>query len=477
MGQSLERAGRAFPRRAARLAVALVVAGCDRTSRAAPSATDMPAPEAPGLERPPRASSDLGPAGQLLPAIDPDITMYAARIAVDVAGRSVSGTATLTYAASPRAGELRLPKNDLLVDSVTANGKPVPFRTEADRIHIELQRALPTGGVGQVDITYHATPKRGLVFRPGLVYTDFFTCHWLPCKEEPGDKASFRLDITVPATYTVVASGRLVQTLPAGPGLTRFIWDEPHSQSTYLYGFAAGHLSHATLHADHTELQLFGADVPASELEARFRPTEGMLRFFEGKATIALPRPTYAQILVPGSQAQEKSSFSLIGRVENDPILVDATEDRVIGHELAHQWWGNLITCKDWTHSWLNEGITTFMVAAYKEQRGGAAAYARELALLHERHRRAIDAKFDVKLAFAGDYPSLPIRRAITYSKAALFLDLLRRELGERAFWSALGRFTRERAGQSVDSRDFQHDVEVETGRDLSAAFKAWVYD
>jgi aminopeptidase N len=315
------------------------------------------------------------------------------------------------------------------------------------------------------------------VFSPGLVYTDFFTCYWLPCKEEPGDKASFRLDITVPETFEVVASGRLVEALPAGPGLARFVWHEAQPHSTYLYGFAAGRLSQATLHAGHTELQLFGADVSASGLEARFRPTERMLRFLEQRATVALPRAAYAQVLVPGSEAQEKSSFSLIGRQEIDPILVDETADWVIVHELAHQWWGNLITCKDWSHFWLNEGITSFMVAAYEEERWGPAAYARELGRFHERHQRAIDAKFDVKLAFAGEYPSLTLRRAIVYSKAALFLDLLRRELGDSAFWSGLGRFTRERAGQSVESRDFQHDVEVATGRDLSALFGAWVYE
>jgi peptidoglycan/LPS O-acetylase OafA/YrhL len=452
--ESLNRALRS----ASWLAVSVVLSACACRSRAATPPADTRAPEARG------------------PAAGPDITEYAARIAVDVASRSVSGTATLTYAASRRAAELRLPEHEIAVDAVSANGAPLPFRIEAATIIIELPGAAPSASTGQLDIAYHATPARGLVFSPDLVYTNFFTCHWLPCKEEPGDKASFRLDITVPAAFTLVASGRLVRVLPAGPGLQRFVWQEARPYSTYLYGFAAGRLTRTTLQAGHTELQFFGA-MPASELEARFRPTESMLRFFEEKATIALPGRIYAQVLVPGSEAQEKSSFSLIGRQELDPILVDETEDWVIAHELAHQWWGNLITCRDWSHFWLDEGVTTFMVAAFKEQRWGAAAYARELGLLRERYQRAIDAKFDVKLAFAGEYPSLGIRRAITYSKAALFLDVLRRELGERAFWSGIGRFTRERAGQSVESRDFQHDVEAATGRDLSALFEAWVYD
>jgi aminopeptidase N len=486
-----EPGGRARPRRGARLALGLLLAGCDGPSRTAPaagglSAKDLPATNLPATNLPPAGARQLGrapgdvrssePAGQRLPAAAPDITRYAARIVLDVASRSVSGTATLTYAASPEPAELRLPRNALRIDGVTAHGQPLPFRIDADSIRIELP-AASAGGAGEVDIAYQATPKRGLVFHPAIVYTNFFTCHWLPCKEEPGDKASFRLDLSVPTPFTVVGSGRLVATLPAEPGLSRVVWEERLPHSTYLYGFAAGELSQATLHAGRTELELFGVGVAAPELEARFRSTAGMLRFFESKATIPLPRPSYAQLLVPGSEAQEKSSFSLIGRKELDPILTDETDDWVIAHELGHQWWGNLITCKDWSHFWLNEGITTFMVAAYKEQRWGAAAYARELGLLRQRQQRAIDANFDVKLAFAGDYPSIQIRRAITYSKAALFLDALRRELGESSFWSGLGRFTRERAGQSVDSRDFQRDVEAASGRDLTALFNAWVYD
>lgn len=416
------------------------------------------------------------PAEQVAPAREPAITMYDARIAVDVVSRSVSGRATLTYAATPSAGELRLPRHEIEVESVTVNGGPVAVHGDAEIILVELPPA-PTTGTGQVEITYRVAPQRGLVFSPGLVYTNFFTCHWLPCKEEPGHKAGFRLDITVPSTFTVVASGHLVQELPAGPGLARFVWEESQPYSTYLYGFAAGQFNQATLRAGERELRVFGVGLSPAELEQRFAPTVGMLRFFEGKATIPLPHPSYAQILVPGGEAQEKSSFSLMGRKELDPILVDVQQDWVIAHELAHQWWGNLITCKDWSHFWLNEGITTFMVAAYEQQRWGAEAYARELDRLRERHRLAIDAGFDVKLAFGGDYPSLAVRRAIVYSKAALFMDVLRRELGETAFWGGLGRFTREHAGQVVESRDFQQDIEAASGRDLSALFDTWVND
>jgi aminopeptidase N len=201
-----------------------------------------------------------------------------------------------------------------------------------------------------------------------------------------------------------------------------------------------------------------------------------MLRFFAGRAGVTFPHRIYAQLHVAGGAAQESVSFSLIGEEAIAPILETPQEDWVIAHELAHQYWGNLVTCADWSQFWLNEGLTTFMVAAWKEQRWGRPAYDREMEIARRRYARAVEAGFDVPLTFAGPYPSLGIRRAITYSRGALFLDALRTELGDAAFWRALRAYTRRHAGGVVTSRDFQHTFEHSSGRDLSAIFNRWVY-
>jgi len=148
----------------------------------------------------------------------------------------------------------------------------------------------------------------------------------------------------------------------------------------------------------------------------------------------------------------------------------------VIAHELAHQWWGNGVTAKDLSHFWLNEGIVTFMVAAWKEYRWGRPAYEREIALARRRHARAVEAGFDVPLSFAGAYPSLGVRRAVQYSKGALFMDALRSELGDDVFWTGLGAYTSAHMGKSVTSADFQRAFEEASGRDLSAIFQAYVF-
>jgi hypothetical protein len=116
------------------------------------------------------------------------------------------------------------------------------------------------------------------------------------------------------------------------------------------------------------------------------------------------------------------------------------------------------------------------MTAAWKESRWGRDRYDREMELARRRVDAAVKEGFDVPLAWSGEYPSLRTRRAIAYSRGALFMDQLRRDLGEQVFWKALRTFTRRFAGQSVTSRDFQRAFEEVSGRDLSTIFDRWVY-
>jgi len=117
------------------------------------------------------------------------------------------------------------------------------------------------------------------------------------------------------------------------------------------------------------ELAYLSDAAAASELPALFAPTGQMLGWFEDKAGVPFPHARYAQVLTAGNAAQELVSHSLIGRAFLDPILKSPQEDWVIAHELAHQWWGNLVICETLSEFWLNEGVTTFMVAAWKEHR------------------------------------------------------------------------------------------------------------
>jgi aminopeptidase N len=321
-----------------------------------------------------------------------------------------------------------------------------------------------------------ARSPRGVTFGPDGAYTIFFSCHWMVCREEPGDKATLSLAITVPRGATVVASGGPEAPRPTRDGLVRHVWREPRPHSSYLFAFAVGPFSRTVERHGRTALEYYAANVDPSMLARLFAETGEMLDFFAEKAGLPFPQPAYRQVLVEGDEAQEAAAFSILGRKTLEHRLETPDEDWAVAHELAHQYWGNLVTCADWSHFWLNEGLTVFMVGAWKEHRWGRAAYQRELDLARQRRQRAIDAGFDVPLAFAGEYPSLKLKRAIVYSKGALFLAALREAMGDASFWSALRKYTRTFAGRSVTSADFQRVFAASTPRDLRPLFEGWVY-
>jgi aminopeptidase N len=397
---------------------------------------------------------------------------YDLRLRPDFEQRVLHGHARIRLEAGTDADQvLELPAPTLQIARIRLNGSALAFaRTETGwRMMVPRQRdpSIPLW----LEVDYRASASEGLVFGDTYVYTAFHTCQWMPCAGSDLSRASFALSLDLPADYRSVASGEHVTD--AG---RQHLWREKRSFALYTLGFAAGRFTEVVDATGERPLRYLGVDENADQLRAKFRDTGRVMAFFEDKAGVALPHPLYAQVLVPGSVAQEASGFALIGKRALDPILDDPQEDWVIAHEMAHQWWGNLITCATWGEMWLNEGVTVFMTAAWKQHRWGEAAYQRELELARQRWQRAKDIGFDRPLGWAGDYPNLGTRRAIQYSKAALFLGTLRDALGERAFWDGLRLYTRANAGRSVRAADFQAAMEAGAGRSLQPLFDAWVY-
>lgn len=388
---------------------------------------------------------------------------YALALEPDLATRSLRGELRVTLRPDERDPVLRLALNGLRIDTLSADGAALPFTQDAD----QLQARLPPG-TGELSLRYHGQPTRGLVFGPQHVCSAYDTCHWMPCVGELLDAATLDLTLRLPEGYDSLGIGERAD--PAGHH-----WQQRRPTALYLFGFAAGRFESA-LDTEEPRLRYLGVQDDAARLRRLFAPTRAMLAFFEARAGAPLPVPQYSQLLVPGGAAQEVASYSVIGHEMLDPIEQQPDEDWVIAHELAHQWWGNAITCARWSEFWLNEGVTVFMTAAWKQQRWGEAAYQRELSLARQRLQRAVDAGFDKPLAWPGEYPSLALSRAVRYSKGLLFLHALRQDMGEAAFWDGLQRYTRANLGRRVESADLQRAMEAAAGRPLAALFGRWVY-
>ena len=407
-----------------------------------------------------------------------DVVHYAVSIAVDFQTREIEGHSEITLRART-AGQQRLTfsATHLQIDSVRFNGTALQASATDSGLVVDLPRPLSIGQRATLAFAYHGRPARGLVFNGPTVYASYFTCDWMVCQlDDFGEKAAIDLTLRVPQGMTAYGPGTLTRRSRLPDGAERQVWSEARPYSAYLYGFALGAFTRASAQAGATELVYLSPDADAERLGTLFAPTGDMLAFLQDKAGVPFPHRRYVQVHTPGSDAQEASNYSVVGEKVVAPRLDDPQEDWALVHELAHQWWGNAVTCTDLSQFWLNEGITTFMVAAWKEHRWGRLAYERELASIRNRFDAVAATGGDHPLTYSGPYPSLSARRAVQYSKGALFMDRLRQELGDGPFWAALKSYTRQHAGGVVNSLDLQRSLEQSSRKDLSRLFEEWVY-
>lgn len=407
-----------------------------------------------------------------------DVTSYDLALTPDMPNETIAGRETIRLRAiDDGLKQLSFSGNALTIDSATIDGVSVSPTLNGDSLTFDLPRPIARGRIAKIELAYHGHPSRGFARSATALYTSYFACDWMICRQNDfDDKAAFSLALRVPAGTSTISIGRMVSKRPGPDGSEIQSWKAPRPYSAYLYGFAVGQFASAHEQVGSAKLTYLSDVADAVELKRRFAPTPEMVRFLSDKAGVPLPVAEYRQLLVKGDEAQEAATYSVIGMDELPTRTGDPDQDWAMVHELTHQWWGNLITCASLKDFWLNEGITTFMTAAWKEHRYGRAAYEAELGIARGRLEKVKAKGFDKPLAWDGHYPTLGTRRAIQYSKGALFMDHLRATLGEAAFWSGLRRYTRAHAGGVVTSIDFERAMEAASGRDLHQIFADWVF-
>ncbi|WP_239017796.1 M1 family metallopeptidase [Sphingomonas aracearum] len=407
-----------------------------------------------------------------------EVASYRLALTPDIRNRTVAGRETILLRATMEGvRRLRFSANALSIDTATLDGVAIPHSVEGDVLGFDLPRPLRRGHAMKLELSYHGRPARGFAGSETTLYTSYFACDWMVCSQNKfGEKAAFSLDLRVPAGMTSLSVGSMIQRRPRPDGSEVHRWKAPRPYSAYLYGFAVGPFTQVSERAGSNRLTYLSDIADAGELKRRLAGTRERVAFLSTRAGLPLPVADYGQLLVAGDEAQEAATYSVLGTDALPTKPDDPSEDWAVVHELAHQWWGNLITCETLKDFWLNEGITTFMTAAWKEHRYGRAAYDAELDVARRRLDKAQAAGFDKPLAWGGSYPTLGVRRAIHYSKGALFMAELRVTLGDAAFWSGLRRYTRDHAGGTVTSIDLKRAMEAASGRDLHPLFAQWVF-
>ena len=329
----------------------------------------------------------------------------------------------------------------------------------------------------QVSVKYHGSPSAGLYFdsKKGSAHTVYATSQWMVCNDDPKDKASLSLNIVAPLDKTCIASGELIGKAAGNNNKMTFSFEQTYETPSYTFGFAIGDFVTTGEDSETVRLNYLGVNYSPDQLETIFRETPSMIKFFEEKSGVKYYQSTYTQILL-GNHYQEMSGYSTLKGEYGNMVLNDTTETNLISHELAHQWWGNRITCENWKHFWLNEGMATFMSAAYNEHRFGQWKYDSDIDSYHKVYRETKKRGNDKPLVFRKWWNATRDDRNLVYFKGAYVIHLLRQYVGEEKFWKAIKHYSTEYFGGSVTTADFQDAIEKSTGMELDGFFNEWVY-
>ncbi len=423
-----------------------------------------------------------------------DIQNISLDLGLDLEAGKVAGTATIVLA--PIVEGVRtvtLDAVDLTVHSIRQNGRNLPFDNDGKELIVHLGRPRKPGRSITLAIDYEATPRRGLYFnRPDADYPDRpwqawsqgedeDSRHWFPCYDYPNDRVTSELRVTVPAPHVVLSNGRLAQVSEDSADNTKtYHWKQEQPHATYLITLVAGEFSVIEESVDGIPVQYYVPKGREEDAQRALGQTPDILRFFADKIGVPYPWSKYAQVTVADfifGGMENTTATTLTDTILHDKRAhLDFTAVPLVAHEAAHQWYGDLLTCRDWAHAWLNEGFAVYFELLYKEHSEGVDefVYARmqdaESYYSEDRgrYRRPI-------VCSTYDQPIDLFDRHL-YEKGGLVLHMLRFVLGDTLFFKALNWYATKYSNQSVVTTDFQKAIEEATGRSLDWFFQQWVY-
>ncbi len=404
---------------------------------------------------------------------------------VDLRRRTLKGSCVTTVRAR-RSGVRRLDFDavGLTVTKVLADGAPVRFQQKDGALSVTLTKELSESGESHVEFRYSVTdPEAGLHFvrTPDQMWSQSQpedARRWFPCHDAPHAKVTSEVRARVPAGYRALSNGSLVEKSRAG---SREVWhwkmDRPHS--IYLITLVVGKFSE--IEEDWDGIPVVFYCEPGREADARrgFAKTAKALKFFSEKTGVRYPYARYAQVAVaeyPGGMEHTTCTTQTDACLIDERAARDHDLDLLVAHELAHQWFGDLVTCLEWPHAWLNEGFATYFEVLFQEHDKGRDEALYELLGNARVYFDEDSRRYHRPIVCRTYMDPWTIFDRHLYEKGSWVLHMLKHELGDALWWKAVGHYLRKHKDSSVQTQDLVVAIEEATGRNLQGFFDQWVY-
>lgn len=421
-----------------------------------------------------------------------DITHIKLVMRVSVEDKTVDSIARVDGIALRRLESLRFDAVDFDVEKVRvqlADAAPVACDVENDGEHLtlDLPRPLATGEKASVEIEYHLSdPSRGLNFFgptkeddtiPYVMWSQgqsITNRYWVPCFDHPNEMQTTEIVCTVDRPYIAISNGRLLGVEENNDNTHTYHWlqDKPHV--SYLMTLVVGDFVSKTDTWRGKPVTYYVRKKFEDQINNSFGNTLRMLDFFSDKIGVEYPWDKYTQVCCYqfGGGMENTSSTTLGERtLHDDRAHLDTSSDGLVAHEMAHQWWGDLLTCKEWAHIWLNEGFASYFEALWAEENLGPEEFAYNMS------RKAAGAisggktKPIVYREYGHPGEQFDSR---AYPKGAWVLHMIRRRLGDSLFWKAINTYCTRHMHTPVETVDLRKAIEDVSGRAFERFFHDW---
>ena len=415
-------------------------------------------------------------------------------LTLDIPRKSYGGTCQIRL--NPvRNGivDLTLDAVSLQIEAVQVDDLAQSFDYDGEQLQIRLSQPTVAGNPIAIVITYRAEqPQRGIYFiapdadypeKPTQVWTqgeDEDSRYWFPCFDYPGQLATSEIRVRVPSRFLAISNGELIETQIDSEEKI-YHWSQKQVHPTYLMTLAIG---------EFVELQDSWQGKPVTYYveagqEAAARRTMGktpqMIEFFSQTFGYAYPYPKYAQVCVADfifGGMENTSTTLLMDRclLDERAAIDNRRSESLVAHELAHQWFGDLVVIKHWSHAWIKEGMATYSEVLWVDQEYGAAEAAYYRLGVMRNYLTEDSTRYRRPIVTHVYREAIELYDRHLYEKGGCVYHMLRAALGDPLFFKSIQTFVQDNAHQTVETIDLLRAIEKSTGRNLQFLFDQYVF-